>query len=169
MSDSTQKPVVISVDTIARTFMEQLGIPGASLVIVDASNVLFEGHFGLRDVEQDLPVTTKTVFPIASLSKTFTAATLSRLNDSEILDWDAPVAEYMPAFRLSERYQTDSATSLDFATHRTGLCDYSPWFYSPYSRSEFLERLRYTPLIGNFRELPAYQNMNYLVLGALVD
>ena len=47
-------------------------IPGAAVAVLRDNEVLhLQGH-GLRDVEQNLPVTKHTRFPIASMTKAFT-------------------------------------------------------------------------------------------------
>ncbi len=52
-------------DFVLRT-LERWHVPGASIVILkDGKNLLCQG-FGLRDVEQGLPMTSETLMPIAS-------------------------------------------------------------------------------------------------------
>jgi len=58
--------------------MQEYGVPGAALGVIDGSTLTTRG-FGSTNVEDPLPVTAHTVFPIASISKTFTATAMMRL------------------------------------------------------------------------------------------
>ncbi len=54
-------------------------IQGLNLAVVNKDEVLMLEGFGFADVESDTPVTTSTLFPIASTSKGFTATLLALL------------------------------------------------------------------------------------------
>src|SRR5262249_9785191 len=64
---------------------------GVALAIMQDNEVIYTQGYGLRDEAHDLPVTTQTLFPIASCTKAFTTASLAMLADQGKLDWDAPV------------------------------------------------------------------------------
>lgn len=102
---------------IIETERKRFGIPGcAAVVIADGKPVLCAG-FGLRDTGRELPVTTRTLFPIASATKTFTAALCALLAADGLLDLDRPAREYLPSLRLDGR----DVTVLDMLCHRAGL------------------------------------------------
>ena len=63
--------------------------------------------YGLRDREKQLPVTPETLFPIASISKSFTATGLGMLADEKKLDWDQPVREIVAEFLLKDPVASD--------------------------------------------------------------
>ena len=72
--------------------------------------------YGLRDVKHNQPVTPKTLFAIGSSTKSFTVTSLGVLVDQGKLDWDKPVHEYLPDFRLMDRVRDgadDAARSGD--------------------------------------------------------
>jgi len=74
------------------------GIPGLSAAVWFRGRVAWEGAFGLADVENDVPVGVNTVFRIASISKSLTAAALLRLSRAGKIDLDAPIGRYVPSF-----------------------------------------------------------------------
>ena len=47
--------------------------PGAAVAIVKDGKIIFTKGYGMADLEHDIPITPKTVFNIASVSKQFTA------------------------------------------------------------------------------------------------
>ncbi len=61
--------------------MEDADIPGASLVIVKADQAVYKKGFGYADLEKQVPVTSQTLFQLASCSKSFTALAFLRLVD----------------------------------------------------------------------------------------
>ena len=101
--------------------MDEWKVPGLALAVVKDDQVVHLKGYGLRDREQQLPVTPTTLFPIASISKSFTATGLGMLADAKKLDWDQPVREIVPEFLLKDPVASDHATTRDLVTHRTGL------------------------------------------------
>ena len=79
---------------------KELGVVGAQLAIFDGKQVR-EFATGRRHQELDLPTTTSTLFQIGSTTKVFNAAVVMSMVDSGLLDLDAPVAKYIPDFRLA--------------------------------------------------------------------
>ncbi len=69
--------------------------PGVALAIVKGDEVLHQNVYGLRDVENHLPMTEDTRFAMASVTKSFTAMSVALLVDEGKLEWDKPVREYM--------------------------------------------------------------------------
>ena len=80
--------------------MEEWKVPGLAVAVVQNGEVALFRAYGLRDVEAGLKVTTDTQFPIASVTKSFTATGLALLVDERRMDWKKPVREYIPEFRL---------------------------------------------------------------------
>jgi CubicO group peptidase (beta-lactamase class C family) len=77
--------------------------------------------WGSRDIETGAPVGPDTLFPICSVTKSFTATGLALLVNEGKLDWNTPVREILPEFRLRDLVATEQATLRDLLTHRTGL------------------------------------------------
>ncbi len=96
-------------------------VPGVAVAVVVGDEVVLSKGYGLRDVEKKLPMAAETQMPIASVTKQFTVAALGTLVRQGKLDWDKPVREYLPDFRLHNEYATSHATPRDLVTHRIGL------------------------------------------------
>ena len=114
-----------------------------------------------------------TRFGIASNSKAFTATALGMLVEEGKIEWDAPVVQYMPGFALSDPYVTAHLTVRDLLVHRSGLSlgagDLLWWPASTLTRKESVQRLRFLPITGRFRDGYAYDNVLYMVAGELVE
>jgi Beta-lactamase len=71
---------------------------------------------GLRDIEAGAPVRPDTLFPICSVTGSFTATGLALLVDEGKLDWNTPVRETLPEFRLRDLVATEPAAWFENGT-----------------------------------------------------
>jgi CubicO group peptidase (beta-lactamase class C family) len=99
--------------------MKEFGVPGVALGILHNGTVSIRG-VGITNVEDSLPVTPHTVFPIASISKTFAATAMMRLVEQGKVDLRAPVRTYIPEFRVRDTVATRDATIHHLLTHLGG-------------------------------------------------
>jgi CubicO group peptidase (beta-lactamase class C family) len=76
--------------------------------------------FGATNVEDPIPVTEHTVFPIASISKTFAATAMMRLVEQGKVDLRAPVRTYLPDFRVRDEAVSREVTVWHLLTHLGG-------------------------------------------------
>jgi CubicO group peptidase (beta-lactamase class C family) len=99
---------------------------------------LFDGALAISDADgtvvyrfaagtyEGAPVTTRTPYPLASVTKAMTAATVLSLASSELLDLDAPVGEYLdpwPYPEVTVRHLIDQTAGLHFLTALTAHAD----------------------------------------------
>jgi CubicO group peptidase (beta-lactamase class C family) len=99
--------------------MREHDIPGAAFGVI--KNGQFEMRaFGVTSVEDPRPVTTDTVFELASLSKTVTASAAMRLVEQGKLDLDAPVRRYVSGFRVQDEHTSAATTLRNLLTHSPG-------------------------------------------------
>src|SRR4051812_8123629 len=86
---------------LVQSKMTEYHIPGVSFGIMKNGKSTVRG-FGVTSVEDPQPITPDTVFPIASISKTFTTTAVMRLVDQGKLDLKAPIQKYIPDFRVQD-------------------------------------------------------------------
>jgi len=144
-------------------------IPCASLAVVEDGEVIYTGAVGSRD-NNGTPADGKTLFQIASCSKAFTATLAGVLATEGKLDFDTPIIEYMPEFRLTDVYATNNLTVRDFLSHRTGLPRHEyAWYGTGFTRAELMRNLKDLPLNAPIRYTWQYSNFNYLIVGSLIE
>ena len=149
--------------------MEEWKVPGLAISVVQDGRLVYSQGFGFRNIEKNLPVTPQTLFAIGSCSKAFTAATMGILVDEGKLEWNKPVKDYIPTFRLKDTFATERMTPLDLVCHRSGLPRHDPmWYNSSASRKELFDRLRYLEPSEDFRTTYQYQNLMFMSAGFLV-
>ena len=155
-------------DTLVERAMEEWKVPGLAVAVIKDGEVIHCRGYGYRDVEKRLAVTSRTLFAIGSISKSFTVTGLGMLADQGKLDWDRPVRDALPEFRLADRVAAEGATPRDLVTHRTGLPRHDRlWYGSGLSRRELLDRLRHLESSASFRATWQYNNLMYLAAGCL--
>lgn len=161
-------PALGDFDEYVKRTMADWKVPGAAIAVVKDGKVILSKGYGLRDVDKKLPVTEQTLFPIASITKSFTVATLGTLATEGKLDWDKPVREYLPDFRLYDEVLTARVTPRDLVTHRTGLPRHdATWYRSGLTREEMYERLRYLEPNRDLRREFQYNNLMFMTAGYL--
>jgi N-acyl-D-aspartate/D-glutamate deacylase len=96
------------------------GSPGAAVMVIRDGDILHEAGYGLADVEHRRPITPRTSFRLASLSKQFASMAIMILAERGDLRYDDPVVRYLPEL---ERFG-DQLTLRHLMTHSGGLPDY---------------------------------------------
>ncbi len=163
---AANSPDLKDFDAYVQKVMSDWKVPGAAIVIVKDGKVVLSKGYGLRDVKNNLPVTEQTLFPIASITKSFTVATLGTLASEGKLDWDKPVRDYLPDFRLYDDVLTARVTPRDLVTHRTGLPRHdATWYRSDLTRDEMYSRLRYLEPNRDLRREFQYNNLMFMTAG----
>jgi CubicO group peptidase (beta-lactamase class C family) len=82
-------------------------IPGAYLLIGRKGQVAFQQGFGVQGPGQTTPMSDETIFRIFSMTKPVVAVTAMTLVEEGKLNLDAPVSDYLPAFKDIKVWQKD--------------------------------------------------------------
>jgi CubicO group peptidase (beta-lactamase class C family) len=102
--------------------MDEHGFPGMALAVVRDGSILHTAGLGHRDGGGGKPVTPRTLFHMASVTKTFTATAVMQLIEKRAIGLDTPVVEILPGFRLDDT-RTPDLTIRHLLTHRSGIPD----------------------------------------------
>jgi len=143
-------------------------------------------HFSERGLAvlqpERIPMTRRTIFDLASLTKPLATTTaLLLLVDEGAVELDAPVAKYLPPF--SERGK-EAVTIRHLLTHSSGL---KPWrayhelflqkerktgetfIGTPEARASVIDRTVRSALVHEPSEAAVYGDLDFIVLGAVVE
>jgi CubicO group peptidase (beta-lactamase class C family) len=118
-AQSTTDPRFAALVSLTEARMKELGVPGVALGIIDGPSLTTRG-LGVTNVEDSIPVNAHTVFPIASISKTFAATAMMRLVEQGKVDLRAPVRTYIPNFRVRDSTVSRDVTVWHLLTHLGG-------------------------------------------------
>jgi CubicO group peptidase (beta-lactamase class C family) len=145
--------------------------PGCSIGVVQDGELVLERHYGSADIEHAVPISSDTLYDIASISKQFTAACVVRLDQAGTISIEDDVRKYVPELH-------DFGLRLSHLVHHTsGLRDYLSLTSlmgvrdgTPFTVDDFLD------LVGrqrnlNFRpgEKYTYCNTGYVLLSIVVS
>jgi CubicO group peptidase (beta-lactamase class C family) len=168
MTSQTYLDHLKDADALITTCMKRWHVPGAAIAVVTDKEVLLSKGYGFRDVRKKEPVTPQTVFPLASVTKSFTAMGLALLVDEGKLAWDDPVREHLPWFKMKDDYVTAHLTIRDLLCHRSGMPRHDlVWYGSSLTLEEGIRRLPFLDASKGFRSVWQYQNIMYGTAGFL--
>jgi len=75
--------------------MTQQRIPGLQVAVIKDGQIVLSDSYGFANVENQIPVTAKTLFPINSATKSFTGVAMMQLAEAGLVDLDAPASRYL--------------------------------------------------------------------------
>lgn len=157
-------------DAFVEGALKSWKVPGLGLAIVKDGEVVLLKGYGLRDVAGKVPVTANTAFAIGSCTKAFTTFVMATLVAEGKLDWDKPVRDFLPGFRMKDPVVTDLLTPRDMTSHRSGLPRHDlMWYNSTFTRKDMVERLKYLDLSEPIRAKFQYNNLMFLTSGYLIE
>ena len=163
-------PFIPALELLIAEAMDEWKVPGLAAAVVQNGEVALLRAYGLRDVEAGLKVTTDTQFLIGSVTKSFTSTGLALLMDERRLDWNKPVRDYIPEFRLHDAVATDRITVRDLLCHHSGLPRHD-WIWMPgdLSPAQMLAAMRYLEPSEDIRSVFQYCNLGYLVASMVAE
>ena len=147
-------------------------MPGLAVGIVSHGQLVHARGFGRTRFTGGAPITPRTLFHAASITKTLVAAAVMQLKERGAVDLNNPIDRYLPYFHLADP-RAAGITVLQLLTHTSGMPDVADYGWD---RPEFDDRSleRYVRSLGNERLIAApgtryfYSNMAFEVLGDLV-
>jgi CubicO group peptidase (beta-lactamase class C family) len=148
--------------------------PGFSIAVFKGNEIVLEKQYGSSNLDYNIPITPKTVFDIASISKQFTAMAILLLEKEGKLDIKDPAYKYIAELPRYEKgnptieqllNQTSGIKEVD---HYLGVIDL--WFNDYLSQSQMMniitkvKDLRFKP-----GEYFYYSNANYILLASIIE
>ena len=101
--------------------MARAKTPGVVVGLVRPRHAPWVRGYGYRDREAKLPTTPRTMFGIASVTKSFTALAILRLEEHGRLRVSDPVARHLPELRIRGANPRQPIRIHHFLTHTSGL------------------------------------------------
>ena len=158
-----------AVDALARAALQAWEVPGVAVAIVRDDEVVYLKGYGAAGNGE--PVTPRTQFYIASLSKGFTAVAVMQLVEEGKVKLDEPVRTYLPGFATADQRLSDTITVRQLLNQTSGLADSGFPAYTlpqPDSLEERVESLRTAKLVSEPGTEFHYTDANYDVVARLV-
>ncbi|MES2512511.1 MAG: serine hydrolase domain-containing protein [Bacteroidota bacterium] len=157
------------IDKRVEKILAEWQVPGCAIGIVKNGKLIYAKGFGYRDIEKKLSVTPKTLFPIASNSKLFTATAIGMIVNENKLDYDKPIRSIIPEIEFNTPTLNDEVTLRDMLCHRTGLSGNDEiWYGSNLTRIEVFAKIKSHESVATIRTKFIYSNVMYIALGEII-
>jgi CubicO group peptidase (beta-lactamase class C family) len=173
-----------TVSTLMNDAIAAHRLPGAVVVIGHGGKIVFHQAFGSRKLagEPGLdgspapaePMTEDTIFDMASLTKCLATATaVMQLYEQGKVAFDDPVQKYLPDFNTANDPQRAKVTVRMLLTHTSGEAEdvnlNDPWGLDAADKTEGIHRALTTPLQSGPGGVFRYSDINFILLGALLE
>jgi CubicO group peptidase (beta-lactamase class C family) len=162
------------VDAIMTSYFSS-DAPGASVMVIQNGEVVHQNGYGLADVDNERAITPNTIFHLGSVGKQFTAMGIMILAEDGLLNYDAPIGEYLTELE----WMGDEVSVRSLLHHTSGVLGYddSDEIYNALINSaehpSNQDLLNVLAEVGDFQaesgEEFSYSNTGYDILGALIE
>jgi CubicO group peptidase (beta-lactamase class C family) len=176
------------IDKAIAAEMSRFNIPSIVTCVIKKDKIVWEKAYGYANIEKKVPATSRTIYPIASISKLVTSVAVLQLHERNILDIDKDINIYLPFSVRNPHYPDKIITPRLLLTHRSGLAwpiyDEDPDFYEIYPNDSVPDlggwlKNYITPGGKNFKsktwkntepgKIELYSNIGAALLGYLVE
>ena len=162
-----------SVDDYIREQMHARHVPGLVLLVLRDGKVIKQQSYGLADIELGVPTSKDSVFPLASVTKIFTAAAVYLLVQEDKLRLSDKVTQLLPGLP----YAWNEITVLNCLSHTSGIPDIFPgspaaapadWIAAS-GPEDALKKVSAVPLVYKPGEKSIYNQTEFLLLKMIVE
>lgn len=127
---SVARLIPADMDRIISSYMKEQHIPGLAAAVIRDGELVWMGTYGMANVATGRPVTPQTIFPLASVTKIFTATALIQLHVEGKFNLDDDVNGYLPFSVRNPNFPDLPITFAQLLRHRSSIRD-NPEFYRP--------------------------------------
>lgn len=114
------RQILDSLDSLFQSYFKD-NEPGGAVLLVKEGKPIYKKGFGIADTKTREPVTTKTLFNIGSISKTFVAYGILKLASEGRLTLDDKLYKYFPDFK--NKSIAEKIKLIHLLTHTSGIPD----------------------------------------------
>lgn len=132
------------IEQLVRKHVQPMLIPAGGMAValnLDGRTLFF--NYGMADVARKTPITSESLFNLASVGKAFTATLLAQALKRGEVSLDDPVAKYVTELQAGGDIRKVTLGML--ASHTSGLTrspqQYEPWHRGPYTLPDFIRYL----------------------------
>lgn len=160
-----------AVDSLAARIVSAGVTPGLGVAIVmDGKTILAKGY-GWADATAQIPATERTLWYVASTSKSYTGFGIALLVHQRVVGLSTPITTLLPAVQWPEGVDASRLTLAHFLSHTHHLNDdavvQSAAFTGAFPEAEWPNLIRYATPSGNVDLV--YSNFGYNVAAMVID
>ena len=147
--------------------MAKQRIPGMQIAVIKDDRVVLSESYGWANVENRVPATNVTLFPINSATKSFTGVAMMQLSEAGLVDLNAPVSRYLDG--LPEAWRAIRVRQL--LAHTSGLPDIldEQGLLGGGSEDDAWKAVKLLPMDAPVGERFSYNQTNYVLLARIIE
>jgi D-alanyl-D-alanine carboxypeptidase len=156
-------------------FVKEHRLPGAAAGVVHGDDLVWSGGYGFDDVAARRAPDARTLYRIASITKTFTATAILQLRDEGRLHLDDPAVAYLPELKdaVSPFGRIETVTIRRLLSHESGLVGDPPgtdWTTRTYEGDPAVNLGRVAEIATTIppNAQQKYSNLGFQLLGEIV-
>ncbi|HEY4143851.1 serine hydrolase domain-containing protein [Pinirhizobacter sp.] len=139
--------------------------PGVAVLVARDDNVIYRGARGMASIELGVPLDPAQRFRIGSITKTFTAASVLKLDAEHKLALNDPLSKFLPGFPNGSHI-----TLSQLLSHTSGVSDnWTSDPAKPLNTEETVKQIASVPADFPPGTAWVYSNSGYILLGAVIE
>lgn len=186
MSSTYSQAQLENLDNFVQSEQELENFPGLAACVVKKGQIVWSGAYGVQEFEDSNPVTTETLFTIASLTKLFTVTAIMQLAEDGSLGLDENISNFLPFEIKNPHFPNSIMTVRQLLQHKSSLRDPESLLFTyqeqgdpTYPLEDYVfdylnpEGETYTDQIFNTQSEPGvqlwYSNLGFATLGLIIE
>lgn len=157
-----------SVDEYVKHEMSAKRIPAMSIVVLKDGKVIKQRAYGVVNVEHAVPAALTDVYPVASITKLFTATAVFLLVQENKLQLNQKIVDLLPGLPNAWK----EVTVLNCLSHTSGIPDYPGVYDSPsppLTGEDALKMASAKPMAYLTGDQSVYNQTEYLILEMVIE
>lgn len=125
-SQGMDSKALTEIDRLMENAIAKRSTPGGTVLVARDGQVVFQKAYGFHDYNKTRPVTTETIYDLASVTKVVaTTQVMMFLDSRQLIDMERTVADYLPELKSTNK---GDLVIKDIMAHEAGLLAYIPHF-----------------------------------------
>ncbi len=152
-----------------QSIIKQFDVVGLSVAVVKKGEIIYTHSFGMKDIENNLPLTDQNIFRIASISKSFTATSIMQLVEAKKLSLQDDFSNLV-GFKISNPKFPNTVITLKMVLSHTSSINDSQGYFT-LDAIDPTKNADWAKCYNDYEPGKGYQycNLNYNMIGTVIE
>ena len=168
-------PIITKTDSLDAYICRAINvwqIPGVAVCVIKDGQVIHQKGYGVRRFGTTDSVNEHTVFPIASITKTFIGTALATLESEKKVQLDQPLKQVVASFSMKNKLYEEQISLADVLSHRSGWKTFQGDLLNTESslrQDVMLQKFGLIEPVYPLRTRFGYSNFGYMLAGEAIN
>lgn len=152
-----------------RNIMQQSAVAGLSVAVVKNNKIIYTHSFGMKNIENNIPLTDDCLFRIASISKSFSATSIMQLAEVNKLSLEDDISKLVGFKIRNPKFPETVITLRMVMSHRSSINDRQGYFTLDAINPD--KNTNWSKCYNDYEPGTGYQycNLNYNMVGTIIE